>query len=351
MMSHFRRPTFRPRLQEFEPRALPAAWTPISDDAVVIAPEDGGRPIIHLADPVTGREVKQIIGYEGSFRGGIHAELGDVTGDGIQDLVFAPGKGGGPRIKVVDGSTGEVIADFMVYEETFRGGVDVAVGDVNNDGFEDVMTGTGKDGGPRIRVIDGKSIADGGIPEDTPPEDLPEMTTGGEGGNFAVLFDFFPFEDTFRGGVFVGAGDVNGDGFADIIAGTGVGGGARVVVTDGATGEVIRNFFAFDPNLRTGVRVGAGDIDDDGSDDILVGAGPGGAPHVRAFGGKDGRELASFYADDNSARGGVHVGGQDLDGDGDDDIVSETRHGNRQNVRGFDRGGRMVKEIAGTVDD
>jgi hypothetical protein len=351
MTRHSQPLAIRLRLQEFEPRALPAAWTPIADGTVVIAPEDGGKPIIHLADPVTGREVKQIIGYEGSFRGGIHAELGDVTGDGVDDLVFAPAGGGGPRIKVVDGSTGEVIADFMVYEETFRGGVDVAVGDVNNDGFEDVMTGTGKGGGPRIRVVDGKSITEGGIPVDTPPEELPDIVTGGEGGNFAVLYDFFPFEESFRGGVFVGAGDVNGDDFADIIAGTGVGGGARVVVTDGATGEVIRNFFAFDPTLRTGVRVGAGDIDGDGNDDVLVGAGPGGAPHVRAISGKDGRELASFYAADNAARGGVHVKSQDLDGDGDDDLIAETRHGNKQHVRGFDRGGRMIREMVESVDD
>lgn len=351
MFHRSHRNRFRPQLDAFELRALPAAWTPIADGTVVIAPEDGGRPEIHLADPVTGREVKKIIGYEGSFRGGIHAELGDVTGDGVDDLVFAPGRGGGPRIKVVDGSTGEVIADFMVYEETFRGGVDVAVGDVNNDGFEDVMTGTGKDGGPRIRVIDGKGIADGGIPDDTPPEELPDIVTGGDGGNYEVLYDFFPFEESFRGGVFVGAGDVNADGFADIIAGTGVGGGARVVVTDGATGEVIENFFAFDPNLRTGVRVGSGDIDNDGNDDILVGAGPGGGPHVRAVSGKDGREIASFFAADGKSRGGVHVNGRDIDGDGDDDVIAETRTGNRQHVRGFDHRGTMVRELSQIVDD
>src|SRR5438874_1679688 len=143
MARHSDRIRFRPQLECFETRALLAAWTPIADGTFVVAPEDGGIPRIHLMDPVTGKEVKQVIGYEGSFRGGIHAELGDVTGDGVDDLVFAPGGGGGPRVKVIDGATGEVIADFMVYEESFRGGVDVAVGDVNSDGFEDVMTGTG----------------------------------------------------------------------------------------------------------------------------------------------------------------------------------------------------------------
>lgn len=324
---------FRPAVAALEPRDVPAAgWTPIPDNAVVVAPDDGGSPKIHLADPVTGRTVRTVIGYEGSFRGGIHAELGDVTGDGVLDLVFAPAGGGGPRIKVVDGATGDEIADVMVYEETFRGGVDVAVGDVNNDGFEDVMTGTGKGGGPRIRVLDGKSLATG----DDPP---------------TVLYDFFPYEESFRGGVFVGTGDVNGDDFADIIAGTGVGGGARVVVFDGQTGDPIQNFFAFDPSVRTGVRVGSGDVDGDGDDDVIVGAGPGGGPQVRAVDGRSGKQLASFFADDNGKRDGLYVGGQDLDGDGTDDIVVETRQGNKQMVRGFDRGGNRVKELSAVVDD
>jgi hypothetical protein len=332
-MPHYtRRVRFRPRLEPCEDRAVPAAWTPIPDGTLAISPDDGGLPKIHLADPVTGREVKQVIGYEGSFRGGIHAELGDVTGDGTDDLVFAPGGGGGPRVKVVDGSTGEEIADFMVYEETFRGGVDVAVGDVNADGFEDVMTGTGNTGGPRVRVLDGKSITDG----EEPP---------------TVLYDFFPYEDTFRGGVKVGAGDVNGDDFADIITGTGVGGGSRVVVFDGETGEVLQNFFAFDPSVRTGVRVGAGDVDGDGLDDVLVGAGPGGGAHVRAVSGRDGRELASFFAADPGHRGGVHVGGADVDGDGVDELVAETRHGNKQHVRAFAKDGTRVRDFAQDVDD
>jgi hypothetical protein len=323
---------FRPQLDSVEQRTLPAGWTPIPVGTVVIAPEDGGVPKIHLADPVTGREVHQVIGYEGSFRGGIHAELGDVTGDGVPDLVFAPGGGGGPRVKVVDGSTGQVIADFMVYEESFRGGVDIAVGDVNNDGFADVMVGTGNGGGPRVRVLDGKSIADGAAQP-------------------KVLYDFFPFEQSFRGGVFVGAGDVNGDHFADIICGTGVGGGARVVVFDGKTGDVIRNFFAFDPSLRTGVRVGAGDVDGDGDDDILVGSGPGGGPQVRAISGKDGHQIASFFADDSTQHGGVHVTGEDLNGDGVADIAVETQHGNKQLLRGFDAHGNHLNDITENLDD
>ena len=46
------------RVERCEDRTVPAAWTPIPDDAVVVAPEDGGVPKIHLADPVTGKTIK-----------------------------------------------------------------------------------------------------------------------------------------------------------------------------------------------------------------------------------------------------------------------------------------------------
>lgn len=325
------RTNFRPRLEPVEHRLVPAAWTPIPDGAVVVAPEDGGVPKIHLIDPVTGKEVKQVIGYDGAFRGGIHAELGDVTGDGTDDLVFAPGGGGGPRVTVVDGATGKVIADFLVYDASFRGGIDVAVGDVNNDGFEDILTGAGDGGGPHVKVFDGATVeADGG----------PDL-----------LYNFFPYDAEFRGGVFVGTGDVNGDDFADIITGTGVGGGSRVVVFDGQTGDRLQSFFAFGASGRTGVRVGAADLDGDGDDEILTGAGPGGAPRVAAFDGRDAHELADFFADDASGRGGVHVGGGDVDGDGVDDLVTQTRHGNRQVVHGFKGNGHALNTASLDVDD
>src|SRR5437763_207378 len=104
--------------------------------------------------------------------------------------------------------------------------VSVAVGDVNADGTPDVVAGAGTGGGPEVTVFDGK--------------------TG------SVLLDEFAFEDTFRGGVHVSAGDVDGDGKADVTAGAGAGGGPRVVVLSGATGDMIRSVYAYDAAGRNG---------------------------------------------------------------------------------------------------
>ena len=88
----------------------------------------------------------------------------------------------------------------------------------------------------------------------------------------------------FTGGVFVAAGDVNGDGCADIVTGAGAGGGPHVRVFDGRTGTETHGFFAFAPAFTGGVRVAAGDVNGDGHAEIIIGAGPGGAargPRVR----------------------------------------------------------------------
>ena len=105
-----------------------------------------------------------------------------------------------------------------------------------------------------------------------------------------------------RGGVSVAAGDVTGDGVADIITGAGAGGGPHVRVFSLAGGVVteVASFFAYDPAFAGGVSVAAGDVTGDGVAEIITGAGPGGGPHVRAFSLAGGvvTEVASFFAYD-----------------------------------------------------
>src|SRR5262249_58738970 len=123
-------------------------------------------------------------------------------------------------------------------------------------------------GGPRVAGFDGKSVL---------------------AGKPAHLFgDFFVFEQSLRNGVFVTAGDIDGDGFADVILGGGPGGGPRVLalsgrdlVQSGSAGPVqLANFFAGDPGTRGGVRVAAKDLDGDSRADLVVGNGTGARARV-----------------------------------------------------------------------
>jgi hypothetical protein len=177
----------------------------------------------------------------------------------------------------------------------FSGGVTVATGDGTLDGVDDIVVGAGAGGAPRVVVFDG--------------------ATGAE------IVSFFAYDDSLRSGVFVGVGDVTGDGRADIVTGAGPGGGPHVAVFDWATTKLVDSFFAFDPTFRGGVTVRAGDVNGDGFADIVAGAGPGGGPAVSVFSGKDLSVLQSFFAGDPADTGGVFVGVADLNGDGLADLV------------------------------
>lgn len=139
----------------------------------------------------------------------------------------------------------------------------------------------------------------------------------------------------FGGGVFVAAGDVNGDGVSDIVTGAGASGGPHVKVFSGATGVEIASFFAYDAAFRGGVRVAAGDINGDGTADIVTGAGTGGGPHVKVFDGRTGAEIRSFFAFEQKYAGGVYVAAGDVNGDGVADLVTGAGLGST-NVKVFD---------------
>jgi hypothetical protein len=240
----------------------------------------GGASIVRVYNE-DGSPARDITPFGAGFTGGARVAVGDVTGDGTDDIVVTAGPGGGPEVKVYDGATGAVVRDFLAYDPGFRGGVNVAVGDVNGDGIADVITGTGVSGGPNVRVFDG--------------------ATGG------LIDSFFAYESSFRGGVNVAAGDVNGDGKADVITGTGVGGGPRVQIFDGATGAEVANFFAYDAGVRSGVNVAAGDVEGTGKADVVTGVGFGAGPNVRVYDGTTQALRDSFFAYDPSFRGGVSV--------------------------------------------
>lgn len=93
--------------------------------------------------------------------------LGDVTGDGSDDLVTGAGAGGEPHVQVFDGETGALVAEFMAYDPDFRGGVRVAVGEVDGDGRAEVVTIPEGGTAPVVRVHTAAGELRGELPVET----------------------------------------------------------------------------------------------------------------------------------------------------------------------------------------
>jgi hypothetical protein len=206
-----------------------------------------------------------------------------VNHDGFADIVTGADAGGGPDVEIWNGKDGSHIRGFMAYNPGFTGGVRVGVGDVNGDGYADIITGAGPGGGPHVEAWSGK---DG-----------------------TLLRSFMAYNPGFTGGVYVAAGDINGDGKADIITGAGAGGGPHVEVWSGADGSLLQSFYAFSPSYSGGVRVGAADVDASGAIEILAATGPGGNAEVRFFNGLSKAIIDDFFAYDPRFEGGVFIGG------------------------------------------
>ena len=248
----------------------------------------------------------------GGFTGGVTVASADVNKDGIADIIVGAGPGGGPHVRIYDGIDGSELSSFYAYNPGFTGGVFVAGGDTNQDGYADIIVGAG--GGPHVRVMDGKS----GV----------------------QIKAFFAYAQSFSGCIRVSAGD----GISDIILGAGFGGGPHVRVLSGSDLKKLRSFFTYAPNFEGGVFVSAGDLNGDFISDIITGAGIGGGPHVRAWDGSSMNEIASFMVNDPFSptaiaqvplETGISVSAVDLDADGVKDIVTAKAQGTRAYLRGF----------------
>jgi hypothetical protein len=261
---------------------------------LIVGTGPGRATQVIVIDGVSGESLFSIDPFEAAFTGGIYVAAGDVTGDGIPELIITPDEGGGPRVRIFDGSNFGLVIDFFgIDDPNFRGGARAAIGDLDGDGVGDLVVAAGFQGGPRVAGFRGQSLA-------------------------KLFGDFFAFEETLRNGIFVAVGDLDGDGYAELIAGGGPGGGPRVTAFSGKAlldnqYATVANFFGGDPENRGGVRLTVKDLDDDARADLVVGAGTSAGSRVTAYLGVNiapaGQPAVAFdYDAIPGFTGGVFVG-------------------------------------------
>lgn len=292
-------------------------------------------PMAGLDGPVKitnqdGAVIKEFYPF-GKFKGGVSLASGDINGDGQSEIIAAAGPGGGPHVKIFN-LNGEVVGQFFAFKEKFRGGLKVASADVNNDGKDEIIITAASSGDSEIKIFNGRggllgsfyaynnkfkgglNIAAGDIDADGEPEIITGLGAGKapEVRIFEAIGtlqgQFLAYQKTFLGGVEVAVANIKGGAIANralIITAPGKGGGPHIRIFDNK-GNVAGQFFAFNSNFRGGVDIAKADVDNDGLDEIIAAAGPGGAPHVRVF-ESDGRIIGSFYAYAANFSGGASV--------------------------------------------
>ncbi len=242
------------------------------------------------------------------------ATLPAVGGNAFSEgtLVVSPGKGTPPAVRLL-GSDGTRIRTLSPFNRTFQGGVQVAVGDVTGDGYPDMLLTRGAPSTPIVEFLDGETLE--------PPRRGRQSVTA--------------FDGEIRHGLYVAAGDVDGDGRAEVIVGTGGGPEPLVQVLDSLTNEVIAEARAYGSSTRGGVFVAAGDLDGDGKAEVVTGSGQGGGPKVKVFDGRTGLFITSFDAYRASYRGGIRVAVGDVNNDGVAEIITSPGPGLAPNIRIF----------------
>ena len=331
-------------VEAMEERLVPDS-RPLPDPTIFVGTDAGQTATVSAYAADTGTLKFSVPVYGSHFTGGVRLATADFTGDGIPDVVLAPGAGRSPRIEVLDGTTGKPIAgplsSFLAYGSGADKGVFVATGDVNGDGHADIITATLLSSAPKIEVfsgVDGSQIASFSVPgaafahgltiasadltNDGRAEVVVGSATNGQIRTYnpltgtiisGPLGSFRAFGPGYSGGVFLGAdslsGDVNGDNRPDLVVGS-ASGIARARVFDGVTGESLYDFKPFGNGVTGGAQVALAYVDDDSHADIVVGTGSGPTDAVSVFSGATGEQLAEpmgSYTPFGSQTGGVFV--------------------------------------------
>lgn len=298
---------------------LPATFEEEAGGLRVQVDDRGARyPIV--IDPVYTSATTTLTSASSAARHGTSvAGAGDVNGDGFGDVIVGAEGGTGAAYLYEGSPTGvATVASATLTVSASQGfGESVAgAGDVNGDGYDDVVVGDPSTSTGRAYVFHGSAA---GL------STSPDTTLSGGGIN-----------DSFGKSV-AGAGDVNGDGFDDVVVGddayvqywgnvrvfhgssSGVSTTASVSLTAGSTATYYTYFG------RT--VAGAGDVDGDGYDDIVVGARGASsfAGQAYVYTGSSSGISSSAVTTLSGAAGasfGISVAGAgDVDADGYDDVI------------------------------
>lgn len=312
----------------------------LAKDILVLGSEIDGdiSSAVKLVDIKNGNQtMKTFRPYGADFHGGVRVAIGDINNDGIAEVITAPGPGRIGTVKVYN-LNGQELTEYRTkaYPNAFIGGVFVALADVNDDGMLDIITTPGQGRRAEVKVF---RTRDAAVYAD-PIVDTPMRT-------------FLAFGSTFTGGVSVAAGDLTGDGKAEVVVGSGKGISPYVrafdLTTFSTTGLAPRllEFSPFSSSQRNGVYVAVGDIRGNSTPEIIVGSSTNTLGQIKLY-NADGTRFKTInaYTDSGNKRGPVHVAAKDIN-QVDDlmEVVSAQGFTGNRHRRTWEPDGALIDDV------
>lgn len=291
---------------------------------LITGTKEGGGPQVRIFNQF-GHLKRQFMAFEEDFRGGIDIAQADVDGDGQVEILVASGPGRLGEIRIFS-SQGIYQDRIVAFDSGFRGGVSLAVGDLDGSGLAEIVVAPLSGGGPNVRIFGYR-----------------------QGQYLPTTENFMAYDANFRGGINVAVGDLEGNGLSEIITAPRSSGGPHLRIfgyRNGVYRPVILGLMAYQPNFHGGINLACGDLNGDGADEIVTGIVKDGGPHIRIFGRNRQQTISlldpGFMAFDPDFRGGVNVTVADLDNDGRAEIVAGVGSQDLPLVRVYNRQGTLL---------
>ncbi len=282
---------------------------------LILMPVKGDKNIKLTA---AGGDFIKDLSLEEKIAAGSSLAIGDIDGDGHEELVVGSAPGEGGDVKIFN-QAGKLIRKFAAFPSSFRGGANIAIANLRSGKTAEIIVTAASAGDSQVRIFDTR-------------------------GN--LLRQFFAGARNYSGSLSLSVGDLEGNGDDKIVVAYGSGQEPQVKIFS-REGKLIGVFLVYEKSFRGGVNVAVANLDgrrDNNKDEIIIAPGPGRDPQVKIF-NNYGQLQKQFLAYGKNWQGGIRVTAGDLNNDGMSEIILGVNPGATPHVRVFDRLGNLMESF------